>query len=166
MKERATHTLEGVGAERYIAPEVAKGRMEEPQATTDVYSLGKVLYFIMSGKSLLREEYNEGGDDLRAQNESTSVHLIYEIFDKTITKQPEDRFQTASDLLTALDGVIERVELKAHILKASVPQHCMFCVVGRYRGQRTAVNEFMYVCSNCGNVQRFMVSHQRGWWEE
>jgi serine/threonine protein kinase len=167
MKERATHTLEGVGAERYIAPEVAKGRMEEPQATIDVYSLGKVLYFMLSGKTLLWEEYSEGADDLRTPSASPSVHFIYEIFDKSITKRPEDRFQTAADLLTALDGVIERVQFKAHVLNTSVRQPCTFCVVGEYRGHKTTVNEFMYVCSNCGNVQHFMIaSHRRGWWEQ
>ena len=112
MKERATHTLEGVGAERYMAPEVPKGRMDEPQATIDVYSLGKVLYFMISGKTLLREEYGEGDDDLREPNANPSVHFVYEIFDKTITTQPKDRFQTAADVLTALDGVIERVRSK------------------------------------------------------
>jgi serine/threonine protein kinase len=167
MKERATHTLEGVGADRYIAPEVAKGRVEEPQPSVDLYSLGKVLYFMLSGKTLLWEEYTEGGDDLRTPNAAPSVHFIYEIFDKTITKRPEDRFQTAADLLTALDGVIERVQSKAHILNTSIRQPCMFCVVGEYRGQTTTVNQFMYVCSKCGNIQHFMVpSHQKAWWEQ
>jgi hypothetical protein len=167
MKERATHTLEGVGAERYIAPEVAKGRMEEPQATIDVYSLGKLLYFMLSGRTLLREEYSEGVDDLRTPNANPSVHFVYEIFDKTITTRPEDRFPTAAELLAALDGVIERVQFKAHVLNTSVRQPCTFCVVGEYRGHKTTVNEFMYVCSNCGNVQHFMIaSHQRGWWEQ
>src|SRR4029077_14980039 len=127
------------------------GRIEEPQATIDVYSLGKVLYFMLSGKSLLWEEYNEAGDDLRIRNADPSMHFIYEIFDKTITKRPEERFQTVADLLIALDRVIEQVELKAHVLDTSVRQHCMFCVVGEYRGNKTTPNEFMYVCSNCGN---------------
>lgn len=44
-KERATRTLEGVGAERYIPPELAKGRVPEPQASSDLYSLGKIPVF-------------------------------------------------------------------------------------------------------------------------
>lgn len=167
MQERATRTLEGVGAERYIAPEIAKGRLEEPQATIDVYSLGKVLYFMISGRTLLREEYDEGADDLRTPNASASVHFIYEIFDKTITIRPEDRFQTAAELLMAVDAVIERVQMRAHVLNASVRQPCIFCVSGEYRGQKTTVNDFMYVCGNCGNIQHFTVrSGQKGWWEE
>jgi serine/threonine protein kinase len=167
-QERATQTLEAVGADRYIAPEVAKGRVAEPQATSDLYSLGKVLYFILSRKTLIWEEYAEGEDDLRTQDASPNMHFIYEIFDKTITKRPEDRYPNATALLNALDSVIERVQSKAHILKTSVHQRCMFCVVGEYRAHTVAAtNEFMYVCGNCGNIQHFMGSpHLKVWWEQ
>jgi len=167
-QERATQTLEAVGADRYIAPEVAKGRVAEPQAASDLYSLGKVLYFILSRKTLIWEEYAEGEDDLRKQDPSPNMHFIYEIFDMTITKRPEDRYSNATALLKSLDSVIERVQLKAHILNTSVRQQCMFCVVGEYRAQRVAAtNAFMYVCSNCGNVQHFMGSPPLNmWWKE
>jgi serine/threonine protein kinase len=166
IKERATQTLEGVGAERYIAPEVAKGRVREPQPSSDLYSLGKVLYFILSGRTLMREEYAEGEDDLRTGKAGPGMHFVYELFDKTITERPQDRFQSATDLLYALDTVIERVQLKAHILKPSVRQHCMFCVIGEYRPViGVAGNDLMYVCSNCGNIQRFTGAPSRLWWE-
>jgi hypothetical protein len=132
-QERATLTLEAVGAAKYIAPEVAKGRVAEPEATCDVYSLGKVLYFILSQKTLIWEEYGEGEDDLRTQDTSPGMHFIYEIFDKTITKRPEDRYPNATALLKSLDSVIERVQLKAHTLNTSLRQQCIYCVVGEYR---------------------------------
>jgi hypothetical protein len=167
MEERATQTLEGVGAERYIAPEIAKGRVGEPQPTIDVYSLGKVLYFMLCGKTLLREEHREGSDDLRTLNAGPAMHFIYEILDKTITARPEDRFQTVAALLTALDGVVQRVELRAHILDTSVRQPCIFCVTGEYRGQEMTVNQFMFVCGNCGNVQHFTVpAGNKRWWKQ
>lgn len=167
-QERATQTAEAVGADRYIAPEVAKGRVAEPQATSDLYSLGKVLYFILSGKTLIWEEYAEGEDDLRTQDTSSNMHFIYEIFDKTITKRSEDRYPSATALLKSLDSVIERVQLRAHILSTSVRQQCMFCVVGEYSAHRVAAtNAFMYVCSNCGNVQHFVASPPlKMWWKE
>jgi len=166
-KERATQTLEAVGAERYIAPEVAKGRVAEPQATSDLYSLGKVLYFILSGRTLVREEYAEGEDDLRKRDAEPGVHFVYELFDKTIRERPEDRFQSAADLLYELDTVIERVQLGAHILKPSSRQHCIYCVVGEYRrASGVAGNDLMFVCSNCGNVQRFTGDSSRVWWEK
>lgn len=165
LKERATQTLEAVGAERYIAPEVAKGRVLEPQPSSDLYSLGKVLYFILSGRTLIREEYGEGEDDLRTRDAGPAMHFVYELFDKTIKERPQDRFQSAADLLYALDTVIERVQLKAHLLKPSTRQHCMFCVVGEYRPvSGIARGELLYSCSNCGNMQRFTGAGL--WWEK
>jgi hypothetical protein len=167
-KERATQSLEGVGAERYIAPEVAKGRVSQPQPSSDLYSLGKVLYFILSGRTLLREEYAEAEDDLRTQNEGPAMHFVYELFDKTITGRPQDRFQSAVDLLRELDRVIQRVQLNAHLLKLSIRQNCMFCVVGEYRPTMgPGSNEMMLVCQNCGNIQKFRSAPPAsGWWEE
>lgn len=98
-----------------------------------LYSLGKVLYFILSGRTLAREEYAEGEDDLRTRDAGPGMHFVYELFDKTITERPQDRYQSAADLLYALDTVIERVQLKAHVLKPSLRQHCMFCVIGEYQ---------------------------------
>ena len=167
LRERATQTLEGIGAERYIAPEVAKGRVAEPQATSDLYSLGKVLYFILSGNTLMREEYAEGEDDLRKKDTSPAMHFVYELFDRTIRERPEERFQSAADLLYAVDAVIERVQLKAHVLKPSSRQHCIFCVTGEYNASSgVGGDELIYYCSNCGNMQRFHAAPGRRWWEK
>lgn len=125
-----------------------------------------MLYFILSGRTLVREEYGEGEDDLRTRDAGPSMHFVYELLDKTITERPHDRYQNAADLLYALDTVIERVKLKAHVLKPSVRQHCIFCVVGEYRpATAVAGNDLMYVCNNCGNIQRFTGAPLRLWWE-
>src|SRR5579872_3851995 len=163
-KERATQTLEGVGAERYIAPEVAKGRVPEPHPTSDLYSLGKVLYFILSTKTLLREEYAVGDDDLRTRDAEPGIHFAYEIFDRTIKERPEDRFQNAADLLYALDTVIDRIRLNAHVLLPNMRQRCLFCIVGEYRPNTDLAHELKYTCTNCGNVQAFIAKPSGSWW--
>jgi serine/threonine protein kinase len=165
-RERATQTMEGVGAERYIAPEVAKGRVQEPQASSDIYSLGKLLYYLLSGRTLVREEYAEGEDDLRTREAGPYMHLVYELFEKTINERPERRFQSVADLLHGLDTVIERVKLKAHVLNPAVRQACIFCVVGEYQPMTgVGANELAYVCSDCGNIQRFTRPGHGLWWE-
>jgi hypothetical protein len=94
------------------------------------------------------------------------MHFVYELFDKTITERPEDRYQSAADLLYALDTVIERVQLKAHVLKPAVRQHCMFCVIGEYSPTiGVAAGNDMFVCDNCGNTQRFARVTPKPWWE-
>lgn len=47
--DRATTTTEAVGSPHYMAPEYRNGRVDEPTSKGDVYSLGKVLYFLLSG---------------------------------------------------------------------------------------------------------------------
>ena len=163
-KERATMTSEAIGARHYIAPEVERGRVDEPEASSDVYSLGKVLYFVLSARTLMREDYTEPDYDLRKDSVS-EMHFVYELFDKALQKYPKERFHNAALLLEALDNVIERVQLKAHVLNASIPQRCLFCGVGFYRFVTPSVNSLRGTCFNCGNVQEFVASGVNRWWE-
>jgi tRNA A-37 threonylcarbamoyl transferase component Bud32 len=165
-KERATMTSEAIGARMYIAPEVEMGRVEEPEASSDVYSLGKVLYFILSARNLLREDYAEPAYDLRTTNSESEMPFVYELFDKTLRKLKEERLQSAALLLESLDNVLERVQLKAHVLNKSVRQRCMFCGVGEYRFLSPSVNTARGICSKCGNVQEFIGNVGALWWEQ
>lgn len=165
-KERATMTSEAIGARMYIAPEIEKGRVEEPEASGDVYSLGKVLYFILSGTTLTREDYTEPEYDLRTENSGSEMYFVYELFDKTLKKLPTERFPDAALLLESLDNVIERVQLKAHVLRLSVSQRCLFCGIGEYHFTTPSVNSLRGICNKCGNVQEFMGSVGALWWEE
>jgi serine/threonine protein kinase len=58
--ERLTLTVEAVGSFHYMAPELADGRADEPTWQCDIYSLGKVLYFMLSGGRVFdREIYRD-----------------------------------------------------------------------------------------------------------
>ena len=58
--QRATETTEAVGSYHYIPPEYQDGRVEIPTASGDIYSLGKVLYFLFGGgRSFAREGYRD-----------------------------------------------------------------------------------------------------------
>jgi serine/threonine protein kinase len=166
LRERATDTSEAVGARFYIAPELEDGRVDEPEASSDVYSLGKVLYFILSGKDLLREEYAEPRNDLRNGASRPEMHFLYEVFEKTVTRNPKERVQNAIALLETLDSVIQRVKLKAHDLNISLPQRCVFCAVGAYSFSRSSVNSLQGICNTCGNVQDFIGQVGELWWEQ
>jgi serine/threonine protein kinase len=165
--ERFTLTSEAVGARYYIAPEFEDGRVSDPKPASDVYSLGKLLYFILSGKSFAREQYKGGPNDLRTPGCETGIHFLYEIFDKTIQVDLKNRYQHAPELLHALDGVIMKIERNAHVLDVNVPQRCLFCVTGQYGSpQGTATNGMMLVCANCGNIQKFVIERaSKLWWK-
>ena len=52
--ERETATLEQVGSRYYIAPELEDGRADRVSPASDVYSMGKVLYYVVSGNIFAR----------------------------------------------------------------------------------------------------------------
>lgn len=87
------------------------------------------------------------------------------MLDKTIATNPAARFQSAVEMLKALDSVILRIEQNAHVLNIHVPQHCLYCGTGRYQPMAgvDSPHELRLVCSNCGNFQQFVGG--RAWWK-
>lgn len=167
LQERLTAPLEAVGPRHYIAPELEDGRHVDPKPFSDCYSLGKLLYYILSGRSFSREQHRHPAYDLRTPEADIRLFFVYELLDKTIVADSEKRFQNAKELLDALDGVILRIEQDANVLNIHVPQHCMYCAIGRYQPTSPAgtSQELTLICSNCGNVQRFGASAgRRPWW--
>jgi serine/threonine protein kinase len=178
LEERQTRTSEAVGPRLYMAPELEAGRDENPQPSSDCYSLGKLLYYIMSGRGLPRERHREQKYSLLKPECDQGLHFVYELFDKSIQEDPASRFQTAKEFLMELDGVMDGIERSAHVLDLNVKQHCLYCRSGFYQKQLltgpshrndTKSDAFRFwgtnhmgerdmmalVCNTCGNVQLF-----------
>jgi serine/threonine protein kinase len=162
IEERLTESSEAVGARHYIAPELEDGKVVDPKPSSDVYSLGKLLYYILGGRSFAREQHRNTNYDLRAPDADVCLFFAYELLDKTIDSEPRSRYANARELLANLDTVIKRIEKDAHVLNINVPQHCLYCVIGRYQPMMGSAHEQRIVCMNCGNVQMFI--GQRKWW--
>ncbi len=181
LENRPTSSSEAVGPRHYIAPELEDGRNIDPKPSSDCYSLGKLLYFILSGRSFARERHGDTEYELRKADSDPNLHFVYELLDKTIATFPSDRYQSAVELLAALNGVILKIEQNAHVLNMRVPQHCLYCCSGLYQlrlytpGKPAGLsdpvvgNDFQFwgnnymgdkswmilVCGSCGNVQMF-----------
>jgi serine/threonine protein kinase len=168
--ERDTSIVEAVGPRHYMAPELEDGRVDNPEPSSDCYSLGKLLYFILSGRSFSREKHREASYDLRSLHCEQGMHFVYELLDKTIQVEPTARFRNGKELLEALNGVIMRAETNAHVLNINVPQHCLYCITGLYQLRPDwghSVDDMAVVCNTCGNIQRFTAqnSPQKKWWK-
>lgn len=59
-----------------------------------------------------------------------------------------------------------KVEQNAHVLDMSVPQHCLYCITGKYILWVTETDGARLKCNQCGNIQFFTVQNpSQQWWK-
>ena len=131
--ERVTMLEEQVGSRWYMAPELAHGIADEVTPAADIYSLGKVLYWMIAGRIFDREEHRTQRFDLTRGQTAPDYFFIYELLDKMIAKEPAERLQDANEVADVVDEIIRRIEMRAHHIDLSTPQHCNYCGKGFYK---------------------------------
>lgn len=164
--ERITLTDEAVGARRYTAPELEDGRAAVIGPQVDVYSLGKILYWLMAGKVFDREkhrasDWNLTGELVDAPDyKIADLAFVNELLDKSVTQEPGMRFSDANHFRANLDRAIWRIQRNAHTLDMSEPQICNFCGIGHYQD----VGNSMLGDKPYGydEVERFGIRHVEG----
>ena len=95
------------GSPHYIAPELIQG---EPASTlTDIYSLGIVYHEMLTGKkpftAASMRELAQLHLSAPVPRLDTSLSEYQGLLDGMLAKNPQERFQSADDLLTAVDEV-------------------------------------------------------------
>ncbi len=105
----------------FSAPEL-RGLFAEPSDTSDIYSLGMILYYIFNGNHLPHEDephLSENGDCL-----PTPVYADYELAEiiiKACNPDPEVRWSTPADLHRALTLYMQRNEVSDQLLVPPLP---------------------------------------------
>jgi len=100
-----------IGTPDYMSPEQALGRAVDVRS--DLYSLGVVLYELLTGSApfrggaatLLRQQVMDLPPPLPADVIEDGDPLLAEMLRKLLAKKPDDRFQTAAELMAVLDTV-------------------------------------------------------------
>jgi len=101
-----TTTGQILGTPSYMSPEQAKGRLKEIGPVSDIYSLGAILYFCLTGRApfvadspvdTLQQVTNEEPVSPRALNRQVPIDLET-ICLKCLQKEPAKRYSTAWEL--------------------------------------------------------------------
>jgi serine/threonine protein kinase len=131
---RFTLSDEHVGSVNYIAPEMESGMraLGEPDDRTDVYSLGKVLYWMLSaGHIFAREDHRTTANWLVSRLGDQKFEHVHTLLDRMVVRDPDSRLRSQ-----ALTGELEMTPslVKGNFapLKPSIGIRCRFCGVGQY----------------------------------
>ncbi|MGI8498690.1 MAG: protein kinase domain-containing protein [Gemmatimonadaceae bacterium] len=109
--ERVTQTGLSLGTPQYMSPEQATGE-REVDGRADIYSLGAVLYEMLSGEpphtgqtvqTIIARVITDTPKSLRASRASVPEHVDLAVA-KALEKVPADRFETAKEFSEVLQG--------------------------------------------------------------
>src|SRR5215813_10409368 len=129
-KTRVVNTEPGMvmGTAGYMSPEQARGL--EVDARTDIWSLGVMLYELVSGR--LPFEGTTTSDVIATilHRQPPSLFLyksdvpseLERIVEKTLTKQREERYQSAKDLGLDLKRLRQHLEVEAELERTITPE--------------------------------------------
>lgn len=103
---RLTPSHEAVGPRFYMAPELEHGRNLDVNFRADFYSLGKLLYWLLSrGVNLPRENFVQDGYAL-GRTLAPGLEVFNSIFERTLTVRPQSRFSSIDDFISAFDAAV------------------------------------------------------------
>ncbi len=111
-----TQTGTVLGTSDYIAPEQARGQKVDPK--TDIYSLGVVLYELLSGEvpfsgdnfvAVAMRHVNEPAPSVLDSRPDCPIRVDLAI-QRAMSKDPEDRFDTMNDFVVELEACLAEID--------------------------------------------------------
>jgi serine/threonine protein kinase len=169
---RLSNTVENVGSRDWM-PAWAYGiRVEDVSYAFDVFSLGKVLWSMISGLPLLQLWYfRRNPNDLESLFPGdTSMRFVNTLLARCIVENESDCLPDAGVMLEEIDTILHQLHVGADPIHPSIERACKVCGIGRYglvvdrnvtetqnfgfspAGARTFK---IFACGHCGHVQLF-----------
>ncbi len=109
--EGMTNTGDMLGTPAYMAPEQAEGRSHEADPATDVYGLGTILYYLLTGRApfggsnplLVLQKVRTEEPVPPRQFQPACPPILEAICLKCLKKDPKERYRSASGLASDLE---------------------------------------------------------------
>jgi len=163
--DRLTETLENAGSRDWMASWLM-GQRSVIEPTADIFSLGKVLWWMLSGQPKLRLWYHREEDESNLEKlfpGDDRMQRINRLLDCIVVQhEAKMTIRTARDLLARVDDELKAVRDGVQILKDGVTRHCHVCGVGTYTkvspdtaGLVNYMTTKPFLCGHCGHVQFF-----------
>jgi Protein kinase domain len=177
-EDRRTRLDESVGPKFYMAPEYEEGRVENPTIAGDIYSLGKLFYFMLTGKIFTREKHRTPDWDLVRKFNDDSFEHVNRMLDYMIVENPSNRFENMQKVFDNLELVRYCMEGRYPVLDPARGITCRFCGLGNYTvylhtksapgdisnagfGPVTGTEWRSLRCERCGHLELFHVQNVR-----
>ena len=169
---RVSDMFENVGSRDWMPAWAMGMRVEDIKPSFDVFSLGKLLWSMISGSPILRLWYFDKPEfDLEQMfPDNMDIKFINRLLRKCIVENEHDCLNNASDLLSEIDKVLFLIENHADIINDNIKRKCKVCGIGNYdlivdRNGAASANfgispggsrSFkIFTCGHCGHVQLF-----------
>ena len=132
-----------MGTAKYLSPEQVQGRDLDGRA--DIYSLGLVLYECLAGHVPFKGENDQQVAIARLQRDPTPLSgvrhdvpsTVIEVIHKMLRRKPENRYQTADEVVEALDRAL------SHVHDAATPPAGLDTHDGPRTGARAPLDPLM-----------------------
>jgi two-component system LytT family response regulator len=117
-----------LGTAAYMSPEQVRGA--EVDARSDLFAFGALLYEMLSGEPAFRREtgvetlhavLKEPAPRLREEGLEAPGPVLQRVLDRCLAKAPEDRYASATDLLSDLREARRRLETAADSAERPAP---------------------------------------------
>ena len=169
-QERLTTIFENVGTREFQPPWSQGMRLAEVQPTFDVFSLGKVLWAMVSGRPKFPFWYfDRPPNDLRQMfPDEPAVDFVHELLKKCVVEFENDmKLRDAGELLGEIDTAMASVSSGKQLPGRNVKKmRCQFCGLGTYKkaerwdvvgkGGSPTMPQTYYLCDHCGHLESFI----------
>lgn len=169
---RISNTFSNVGSRDWMPGWAMGKRIEDIKPSFDVYSLGKIIWSMISGIPVLPLWYFKEPENNLEQlyPEKREMKLINKLLAKCIVEKEKDCITNAEELLIEIDNTINCIESKIETLNINEKRSCKICDKGVYeiisKGDNTQLYNFgirptgnqsflIFACNKCGHVQFF-----------